>query len=107
MIPNSRIVLPGPGRITLALLAIVPAAMAAPYQTTTERWVLGVAVAIVILLFASWRGRYLTTWVRLRLAMLRRRDAAGERESAGQHGPTCVRRRCCGSSMSPPTAYRW
>ncbi len=85
MTQRPRIVWPGPGRITLGLLVIVPAAMASSVQATTQRWVVGVAVATVILLLATWRGRYLTTLVRLRLAMLRRRRAAGDRGTVREH----------------------
>ena len=48
-------------RLALALLFIVPAALAYPYDTLTQRWVLGVAIAVVILLFAWWRGDFATT----------------------------------------------
>lgn len=62
---------PGPARLTLVALAVVPAAMAYPWQSIRERWVLGVGVAVVIVLLAWWRGLHLTTIVRRRLAMLR------------------------------------
>jgi type VII secretion protein EccE len=61
-------------RITLALLFIVPAAMAYPSPSTVDRWLLGVAGAAVIVLFAWWRGSFLTTIVGRRLAMLHRRN---------------------------------
>jgi type VII secretion protein EccE len=61
-------------RIALALLFIVPAATAYPWPSTTDRWVLGVAVVTVIVLFAWWRGLFLTTMVGRRLAMWRRRN---------------------------------
>jgi len=48
-------------RLALALLFIVPAALAYPYETVTQRWILGVAVAVVILLFAWWKGDFATT----------------------------------------------
>lgn len=48
-------------RLALALLFIVPAALAYPYETVTQRWTLGVAVAVVILLFAWWKGDFATT----------------------------------------------
>jgi type VII secretion protein EccE len=48
-------------RLALALLFIVPAALAYPFETVAQRWVLGVAVAVVILLFAWWRGDFATT----------------------------------------------
>lgn len=59
-------------RIALALLFIVPAAMAYPWETTVGRWALGVAVAVVIVLFAWWRGLFVTNIVGRRLAVWRR-----------------------------------
>jgi type VII secretion protein EccE len=64
-------VAPPTGRITLALLAIVAAAIAFPWHSVRERWVLGIAVAVVITLLARWRGLPVTTIVRRRLAMRR------------------------------------
>ncbi len=71
------IVWPGSGRLTLALLAIVPAAMAYPWQTVTQRWVLGIAAAWVIILFVWWRGLHLTTMIGRRLALLGSRGGGG------------------------------
>ena len=68
-------------RITLALLFIVPAAMAYPWPSTRDRWILGAAVAAVIVIFAWWRGRFLTTTLGRRIAMLLRRNGGGEYES--------------------------
>ena len=45
-------------RLTLALLFVIPAAMAYPWQSTADRWLLGVAVAALIILFAWWRGLF-------------------------------------------------
>ncbi|MGP4057911.1 type VII secretion protein EccE [Mycobacterium sp. 4D054] len=59
-------------RLTLAALLVVPAVMAYPWQTVPHRWLLGVAVVAVIVLFARWRGRYVTTIVGRRLAILLR-----------------------------------
>jgi type VII secretion protein EccE len=56
-------------RIPLALLFIVPAAMAYPWPSTADRWLLGVAVVAVVVLFAWWRGLFFTTMVGRRLAM--------------------------------------
>ncbi|MGV1005120.1 MAG: type VII secretion protein EccE [Candidatus Nanopelagicales bacterium] len=64
-----RIPLPGAGRTALALLVAAPAVTAFPWQTVRERWVLGVAVAVVLVLFGWWRGLHLTTILRRRLAM--------------------------------------
>jgi type VII secretion protein EccE len=64
---------PGSGRITLALLAVVPAVMAYPWRSTRDYWVLGIAAVVVILLFGWWGGLHFTTILRRRLAMMRRR----------------------------------
>lgn len=60
-------------RITLALLFVIPAAMAYPWETPASRWLLGIAVAVVVVLFAWWRGMFVTTMIGRRIAMLRRR----------------------------------
>lgn len=79
---RTSLVWPGTGRITLALMAVVPAMMAYPWQSTRERCLLGVAVAVVIVLFGWWRGLHLTTILRRRLAMMRRnRGVRGVRQS--------------------------
>jgi type VII secretion protein EccE len=74
----SSIPKPGAARITLALLAVVPAAMAYPWQSTRAYWLLGIAAVAVILLFGWWRGLHFTTILRRRLAILGR---AANRES--------------------------
>jgi type VII secretion protein EccE len=63
---------PGTGRITLALLVVIPAAMAYPWRSAHDQLLLGVAAAVLIVLFAWWRGHFLTTLLRWRLAMMRR-----------------------------------
>ena len=65
--------IPGPGRITLAALAVVPAVMAYPWHTTRDYWVLGVAVAVVVALFGWWGRLHFTTILGRRLAMTGRR----------------------------------
>lgn len=87
---RSTIPRPGPGRIALVLLAVVPAAMAYPWPTARDRWVLGVGVAVAILLLSWWQGLHLTTIVRRRLAISRshrgthtdRRAVSGARATA-------------------------
>ncbi len=79
-----RIVWPGPGRLTLALLAIVPAAMAYPWQTVTGRWLLGIAVVLSIVLFGWWRGQHFTTIVRRRVALLGARSGGGAHHLVAQ-----------------------
>jgi ESX secretion system protein EccE len=64
---------PGSGRLTLALLAVVPAVMAYPWRSPRDQWVLGIAVAVAILLFGWWGGLHFTTILRRRLAIMRRR----------------------------------
>jgi type VII secretion protein EccE len=70
--PTPSLVWPGPGRITLALLAVVPAAMAYPWRSTRDYWLLGIAAVVVIVLFGWWRGLRFTTILRRRLAIMRR-----------------------------------
>ncbi|RAV18138.1 type VII secretion protein EccE [Mycolicibacterium sp. GF69] len=59
-------------RIALASLAVVLAAMAYPWDTTTDRWIVGIAVAVVVVVFAWWRGQFATTWIGRRLAVFGR-----------------------------------
>lgn len=64
---------PGSSRITLALLAVMPALMAYPWWFTRSYWLLGIVALVVVVLFGWWRGLYLTTILRRRLAMMWRR----------------------------------
>lgn len=66
---QSSIPKPGVGRITLALLVVVPAVLAYPWQSTRAYWLIGISVAVVILLFGWSRGLYFTTILRRRLAI--------------------------------------
>ncbi len=69
-------VAPPTGRITLVVLAIVAAAMGFPWHSVRERWVLGIAIAVVITLLARWRGLPVTTILRRRLAIRRAQRGA-------------------------------
>ncbi|OBK91004.1 type VII secretion protein EccE [Mycobacterium sp. 1165178.9] len=70
-----RIPTPGSGRITLALLAVVPAVMAYPWRTPGDYSLLGIAAVVVIVLFGWWGGLHFTTILRRRLAMIGRGNA--------------------------------
>ena len=65
--------IPGAGRLTVVLLVVVSAVLAYPWRATNDRWVLGVAAAVVLVSLLRWRGRYLTTIVGQRLRVLLRR----------------------------------
>ncbi len=67
--------IPGRARVTLALLAVVPAVMAYPWSSPRDHWLLGIAVAVVIVVFGWWRGLHFTTILRRRLAIMARRNA--------------------------------
>ncbi|MFZ1175388.1 MAG: type VII secretion protein EccE, partial [Mycobacterium sp.] len=64
--------IPGSGRITLALLTVVPAVMAYPWRAPRDYWLLGIAAAVVIVLFGWWRGLHFTTILRRRMAIMGR-----------------------------------
>lgn len=70
----SSIPIPGRTRITLAALAVVPAALAYPWHTNRDYWLLGIAAVAVIALFGWWRGLHFTTILRRRLAIVGRRS---------------------------------
>lgn len=84
---------PGPARITLVLLAVVPAMMASPWETTAQRWALAVGILVAVLLLGWWRGLHFTTIARRRLAMLRSGGGAhsGRREASGARATAAVR----------------
>ncbi|MFI5506622.1 type VII secretion protein EccE [Mycobacterium sp. NPDC051804] len=58
-------------RIALALLFIVPAAMAYPWESNTEWWILGSAVGVTLVVFAWWRGLFVTEMIGRRYAVWR------------------------------------
>lgn len=70
------------GRLMLVVLAVAPAAMGYPWQSVRERWALGIAVTVAVLLLARWRALFVTTILRRRVAMMRRnRGGRAGRES--------------------------
>jgi ESX secretion system protein EccE len=86
--PLRSIPAPGSGRITLALLAVVPAVMAYPWRSSRDYWLLGIAVAVVIVLFGWWQGLHFTTILRRRLAMMGR--GSGLAPESGSAAKTTV-----------------
>jgi type VII secretion protein EccE len=62
--------IPGAGRLTVVLLAVVSAVLAYPWRSTNDQWVLGVAITVVLLSLLWWRGRFLTTIAGQRLRVL-------------------------------------
>ena len=76
-------------RLALAALFIVAAALAYPFRTVTEQWVLGVAVVVVVLLFVWWRGEFGTTKLAHRWSIWRG-NHGGRKKRAGGHTATVV-----------------
>lgn len=62
-------------RIALALLFIVPAALAYPWNSDLDWWIFGVAIGITVIIFAWWRGLFVTNMVGRRWAIWRRNHA--------------------------------
>lgn len=71
-------------RIALAALAVVLAAMAYPWESTTDWWILGIGAAVVVTVFAWWRGQFVTTMVARRLAVWRRNHSEPDMEDPNQ-----------------------
>ncbi|KUI35997.1 type VII secretion protein EccE [Mycobacterium sp. IS-1590] len=71
-------------RIALASLAVVLAAMAYPWETNTDWWIFGIAVAVVVIVFAWWRGQFVTNMIGRRLAVFRRNHSKPKPQSAKQ-----------------------
>ena len=69
-------------RMTLALLLIIPAAMTYPWHSIHHRALLAVAVAVVLILFAPWRGAFVTTLIGRRWSVWRRNHAKGQAVAA-------------------------
>lgn len=71
-------------RIALASLTVVLAAMAYPWESTTDWWIFGIAVAVVVVAFAWWRGQFLTNMVGRRLAVFRRNHSKPKTQNSNQ-----------------------
>src|SRR6201999_4496658 len=82
---------------TLVLLAVVAGAIAFPWHTVRERWLLGIAIVVAIVLLARWQGLPVTTILRRRLAIVRpHRGARRSDESVTDVRTTALLR------VSPP-----
>jgi type VII secretion protein EccE len=92
---------PPTGRITLVALAVVAAAMDFPWQSARERWVLGIAVFVVITLLARWRGLPVTTILGRRLAMRRHTRGARLADESGTDARTTALLRVTPPESSP------
>lgn len=64
--------IPGRGRITLALLALVPAVLAYPWRSPRDHWLPAIAAAVLIVLFGWWGGLHFTTILRRRAGIVAR-----------------------------------
>lgn len=78
-------------RLALAALFIVAAALAYPFQTVTAQWVLGVAIAVVIVLFAWWGGEFATTKLARRWALWRGNHGGATHRDNGQRATVVLR----------------
>lgn len=65
-------------RIALALLFIVPAAMAYPWQSDIDWWILGLAIGVTLVVFAWWPRLFVTDMIGRRLAVWRRNHSKPE-----------------------------
>ena len=78
-------------RIALALLFIVPAAMAYPWDSDIDWWILGIAIGVTLIVFAWWRGLFVTNMIGRRLGDLAPQPF--QAEGAGikrRHSRTCT-----------------
>ncbi|BBX40527.1 type VII secretion protein EccE [Mycobacterium simiae] len=70
----SSIPIPGSARIAVTALAVLPAALAYPWNSNRDYWLLGIAAVAVVAMFGWWRGLHFTTLLRRRLAIMGRRS---------------------------------
>lgn len=92
---------PGPARITLALLAAVPAVLAYPWSSARERWLLGGAAVLLVVLLGWWRRLHFTTILGRRAALLRRDGGRRTRARTGADVQTTVLLRVLPSAGKP------
>jgi len=78
-------------RIALAALFVVPAAMAYPWPSPADRWLLGIDVVAVLILIAWWRGSFVTTLIGRRLAMVLRRNQTNGAHQSSEYTTVLLR----------------
>nr|WP_194946012.1 type VII secretion protein EccE [Mycolicibacterium malmesburyense]CRL73531.1 type VII secretion protein EccE [Mycolicibacterium malmesburyense] len=71
-------------RIALASVAVVLAAMAYPWESTKDWWIFGIAVAVIVVVFAWWRGQFVTNMIGRRLAVFRRNHSKPKAQNPNQ-----------------------
>ncbi|BBX05195.1 hypothetical protein MMOR_61310 [Mycolicibacterium moriokaense] len=70
-------------RLALAFVAVVLAALAYPWQSDLDWWILGIAIAVIVIVFAWWRGLFVTTMIARRLSVFRRNHSKREVQPSG------------------------
>lgn len=73
---------PGPARLSLIALVVVTVALAYPWQSTFDYWLLGIGAVLVILLLGWWHGMHVTTAVGRLVALPVRNSSSGRDEPA-------------------------
>jgi type VII secretion protein EccE len=69
--------------LALAFVAVVLAALAYPWQSDLDWWILGIAIAVIVIVFAWWRGLFVTTMIARRLSVFRRNHSKREVQPSG------------------------
>jgi type VII secretion protein EccE len=63
---------------------MVAAVLAHPWDSIVDRWLLGVSSAVVVIVFAWWRGQFVTTLLGRRVGVWRRNHAGPKARGADQ-----------------------
>lgn len=77
-------------RLALVFVLVVLAALAYPWQSDLDWWILGITITVVVLVFAWWRGLFVTTMIARRAAVFRRNHSKRKAHASG--GVTVVLR---------------
>ncbi|WP_167107472.1 type VII secretion protein EccE [Mycobacterium sp. DL592] len=99
--------LPGSVRLTVAVVAVMSAAFAYPWASSTDRWVLACAAVLTLTVLAWWRGCFVTTILgqRARIALQPRsiRIPTVHESVTDLDAVTTVLLRVDGGTREPPT----